>query len=147
MRALEALKAARAAGVDITLDGEDLVLQAPAPPPALVLDALSRNKAEIVALLRLGNDRRTGEDWQAFDHEQADVRLSGIPAETKGISWAEWKAATLNRLFQEQGIAREPGRISTATVLHGERRMSEPTSRIRQAAHRSRGLDWETGND
>lgn len=36
------------------------------------------------------------------------------------MSWAEWKAAALNRLFLEQGNSRQPGRITAATVLHGE---------------------------
>ena len=54
MSAVEALKAARAAGVELALDGDDLVLEAASAPPAAVLDALSRHKAEIVALLRPG---------------------------------------------------------------------------------------------
>lgn len=39
-------------------------------------------------------------------------------------SWAEWKAARLNRLFKEQGVTGRPGRITAATVLHGEKRRS-----------------------
>jgi hypothetical protein len=38
----------------------------------------------------------------------------------QAVSWAEWKAAALNRLFQEQGVTGQPGRITAATVLHGE---------------------------
>jgi hypothetical protein len=38
----------------------------------------------------------------------------------KGIPWAEWKAAALNRLFREQGATGKPGRITAATVRHGE---------------------------
>ena len=37
------------------------------------------------------------------------------------MSWAEWKAATLNQLFLEQGSSGEPGRITAETVLHGKR--------------------------
>jgi hypothetical protein len=36
--------------------------------------------------------------------------------------WAEWKARVLNRLFQEQGVTGQPGRITAATVRHGERK-------------------------
>jgi hypothetical protein len=43
---------ALAAGVGIAVDGHDLVLEASAPPTAAVLDALSRYKADIIALLR-----------------------------------------------------------------------------------------------
>ena len=52
MSAVEALKAARSAGVSVGIDGGDLVLQASAPAPPAVLAALSRHKAAIVALLR-----------------------------------------------------------------------------------------------
>jgi hypothetical protein len=40
---------------------------------------------------------------------------------TRPMSWAEWKAGALNRLFLEQGIAGAPGRITAETVRHGER--------------------------
>jgi hypothetical protein len=38
------------------------------------------------------------------------------------VDWCEWKAAALNRLFQEQGTSGQPGRITAATVRHGERK-------------------------
>ncbi len=38
MSATEALKTARAAGVELCLDGDDLVLEASVPPPAAILD-------------------------------------------------------------------------------------------------------------
>jgi hypothetical protein len=40
----------------------------------------------------------------------------------EGIPWAEWKAAALNRLFQEQGVTGQLGRITAETVRHGERK-------------------------
>src|SRR5258706_3369758 len=52
MSAVEALKVARAAGVRVDVDGDELVLQAPAPPPASVIDLLSKHKSSIVALLQ-----------------------------------------------------------------------------------------------
>jgi hypothetical protein len=51
MSATEAIKVARDAGIELTIDRDDLVLEAPAPPPATVLDLLSRHKAEVLALL------------------------------------------------------------------------------------------------
>jgi hypothetical protein len=54
---------ARAAGVHLGIDGDDLVLEAASAPPTAVLDALSRHKAEIMALLRPAEDggrARTG---------------------------------------------------------------------------------------
>ncbi len=37
------------------------------------------------------------------------------------ISWYQWKAEMLNRLFREYGRTGEAGKITAATVLHGER--------------------------
>ena len=53
MSAAEALKAARAAGIRVEIDGDDLVLEAPVPPPPIVLDLLSRHKSHVIAMLRL----------------------------------------------------------------------------------------------
>jgi hypothetical protein len=52
MSAAEALKAARAAGIHIKVVGEGLSLEALAPPPAAVIEALRRHQAEVVVLLR-----------------------------------------------------------------------------------------------
>jgi hypothetical protein len=73
MSAAEALKAARGAGIQLGIDGDDLVLEASAPPPAAVLDELSRHKAEIVVLLRPGRDGWSAEDWQVFFYERAGI--------------------------------------------------------------------------
>jgi hypothetical protein len=73
MSAVEALKAARAAGIELALDGDDLALKAASAPPAAVLDALSRHKAEIVVLLRPAEDGWSAEDWQVFLDERAGI--------------------------------------------------------------------------
>ncbi len=73
MSAAEALKAARAAGIELGIDGDDLVLEASAPPPAAVLGLLSRHKAGIVTLLRPGRDGWSAEDWQVFFDERAGI--------------------------------------------------------------------------
>ena len=41
MSAADALKAARAAGIQLGVDGEDLALTASVPPPATVIDLLA----------------------------------------------------------------------------------------------------------
>jgi hypothetical protein len=65
--AAEAIRAARDAGVDITIDGNDLLLEASAPPPASVLDLLYRHKGEIKAFLAAvpseRNDYSPPGDW------------------------------------------------------------------------------------
>jgi hypothetical protein len=38
-------------------------------------------------------------------------------------SWSQWKARSLNRLFLDYGRTGEPGRITAATVRHGESRL------------------------
>src|ERR1700756_2932108 len=52
MSAAEALKAARAACIRVGIDGDDLVMEAPARPPDAVLAAIKHNKLKIIALLR-----------------------------------------------------------------------------------------------
>jgi hypothetical protein len=56
--AAQTLAAAHAAGVRLGLDGADLLLESDREPPPQLLDALRRDKPEIVALLRT---RDTGE--------------------------------------------------------------------------------------
>ena len=73
MTAAECLRAARATGIDIVLDGDDLVLEASLPPPEAILDALSCNKAEIITLLRPGADGWSAEGWQVFFDERAGI--------------------------------------------------------------------------
>ena len=73
MSAVEALKAARAAGIELALDGDDLALSAASAPPAAVLDALSGHKAEILTLLRPGRDGWSVEDWLVFFEERAGI--------------------------------------------------------------------------
>jgi hypothetical protein len=73
MNAADALKTARAADVEVILDGDDLALNAASAPPAAVLDALSRHKVKIVALLRPGRDGWSAEDWQVFFDERAGI--------------------------------------------------------------------------
>ncbi len=73
MSAVEALHAAKAAGIEVAVNGEDLSLMASSPPPEHVLTGLSRNKAEIIALLRPRDDGWSTEDWQVFFDERAGI--------------------------------------------------------------------------
>jgi hypothetical protein len=73
MSAMQALNAARVAGVNVGIDGEDLVPQAPAPPPPAVIEALSRYKAKILAMLWPANDGWRPGDWKAFFDERAGI--------------------------------------------------------------------------
>jgi hypothetical protein len=95
--AAEALKAARAAGVELRLDGEGIVLKASVPPPAAILTLLSRYKLGVVALLRPGRDGWSAEDWRAFFDERAGIAefdggLPRLEAEARAFTCcvAEW---------------------------------------------------------
>lgn len=73
MSALERLKAATRAGVEVTLDGDDLAVNASVQPPDAVLSGLASFKAEIVDLLRPDSHGWTADDWMAFYDERAGV--------------------------------------------------------------------------
>ena len=74
MSAAEALRAARTAGITVTLDGETLLLKATAEPPQAVLDALSRHKLAILDLLRPGQCGWTAEQWRAYFDKRYSLR-------------------------------------------------------------------------
>jgi hypothetical protein len=97
MSAAAVLRAARAAGIELAIDGNDLFLDAARVPPASVVDALRRHKAEVVAMLRPGRDGWSAEDWQAFFDEGAgimefDGRVSRTEAEAQALACCivEW---------------------------------------------------------
>lgn len=73
MSAFDTLALARTAGIEIKLDGDDLVLQASAEPPESIIQLLARDKPDIVAILRPDQSGWTGEDWRAFFDERADL--------------------------------------------------------------------------
>lgn len=97
MSAAEALRTARAAGVQVEIDGADLILQAASPPPDSVLDLIARHKAEILAHLRPANDGWSAGDWLTLFEDrlilaQLDGRLSHDQALGRAFSYCvvEW---------------------------------------------------------
>ena len=85
MSAAEALKAARAVGIELVLDGNSLVLEAASEPPAVVLESLSRHKAEIIAMLRPGRDGWSAEDRQAYFDECAGISSASVSEQLRAI--------------------------------------------------------------
>ena len=65
MTVTEALQLARSQGVEVTLDGNDLALEADAPPPPRLLAVIGRRKWDIVAVLcqREAEERRAIVPW------------------------------------------------------------------------------------
>jgi len=62
-----------------------------------------------------------------------------------GTDWAEWTAAALNRLFQEQGATGKAGRITAATVRHrGKKTMKKPKA-LRRWGRYQGAQPWGAG--
>jgi hypothetical protein len=96
VNAILAIAEARAAGVELGLDGDALALEASAPPPAAVIESLLRHKAEIIALLRPADDGWSALDWWRFFRERTRMAtvhgLTGIEAEARAFDccFVEW---------------------------------------------------------
>jgi hypothetical protein len=62
----------------------------------------------------------------AMEHEPnqpwavRDRMLKEMGWSPNGMSWAEWKAQSLDELFRTQGVTGKPGEITARTVRHGE---------------------------
>jgi hypothetical protein len=111
MSAAQALKAARAAGIELDIDGDDLLWAAPEQPPTAVLDLLARHKTGIVRLLRSGDDEWSAEDWQAFFDERA-----GIAEHDGGLSRSEAEALAFAHCVVEW-LMRHPVRSKPGACL------------------------------
>lgn len=79
--ALQLLRAAGAAGVTVSLDGDGLALKAQAAPPAEVVAGLRQHKAEVVALLK-----RAPADWS---RGVSRLTTSPAPAEAPPDWWRQ----------------------------------------------------------
>jgi hypothetical protein len=84
MSAADVLRAAHAAGVRVMADCENLVLEARAEPPQSLLDALSRHKLAILALIQGG---WSAEHWRAYFEN-----CSAIAESNHGLPRAEAEA-------------------------------------------------------
>ena len=60
MNAVEVVRMARTAGIELTIDGDNLQLSAASEPPLSVIEELRRHKLEIVNLLRSNHERFEG---------------------------------------------------------------------------------------
>jgi len=114
MSAVPALRVARAAGIELGLDGDDLLLQAAAPPPASILNLLSANKPAIIALLRRSDPGETAIDERAAviadnvgvprEWVEGYTRLCAMPPPAD-ISERDWQAMVdgAGRLLEQWG--------------------------------------------
>jgi len=117
MTAAHALKSARAVGICVHIDGDDLELEAPAQPPQAVLDLLSLHKADILRLLRPADDGWSPEDWQVFFDERAGILEfdAGMPrakAEARAFVYC------LTELINRNPTRSAPGRCLACGGFH-----------------------------
>lgn len=72
MNAAEAVSAALAAGIHLAVEGDQLVLEAAAPPPRALVDLVAQHRSGIATLLR-APDGWAADDWQIFFEERAAI--------------------------------------------------------------------------
>lgn len=104
MSAVEALRMAHEAGVELSIDRDELVLQALSEPPFAILDMLRQHKAGVVTLLRRGQKVQycawSAKKWRAlFDERAAIAEFDGglSRAEAEASAFAHCVAEWLNR--------------------------------------------------
>ena len=111
---------AHATGIDPSVDGDDLVLQALSEPPPASLDMLRQHKSDVVELLRRGLRVRyckwSVADWRAFFDERAAIAdFDG------GLSRAEAESSTyahcLAELAEPQSHALSPRDAASAAAV------------------------------
>jgi len=120
--AAHVLRSARAIGIRVRIDGDGLELEAPKQPPEVILKYLSRHKAEILELLRCGDDGWSADDWQVFFEERAAIAEfdGGLPrpeAEEQAF------ACCLTEWLNRNAAPSEPSRCA---VCGGGDRCSDP---------------------
>jgi hypothetical protein len=89
--AAEALEAARAAGVGLRVDGDELLLEASAPPPAGVLDLLAHHKADVISLLQAADEAAFSERAAALEYDEGLPRSEAerLAANEQGFATPE----------------------------------------------------------
>jgi hypothetical protein len=109
----------------------------PTKAPPLLEDSPKSEPTEPSKVPSVGSDGSTSGEVLKIeaDPEPAELARAGVLTATepraphpsdvldsKGVSWEQWRAASLNRLFLERGAMGRPGRITAATIRHGEQR-------------------------
>lgn len=117
MSAADALAAARTAGLDLRVDGRDLVLTAPAQPPQTLLNLLAQHKAGVIAILCAQDQDWPADEWRAFYDERAAI------AEFDGGLSRQAAEALAHACCVTEWLNRHPVRSSPDQCLwcgHGE---------------------------
>ena len=77
MSAIDTLRAARALGIELAVDGNDLLLEAAVEPSGATIEALAKHKVEIIKLLRPSKDGWSPDDWQLFEERAGVAEFDG----------------------------------------------------------------------
>jgi hypothetical protein len=109
MSAIDTLRTARALGIELAVDGDDLLLEAAVEPSGATMEALAKHKVEIIKLLRPSMDGWSAGDWHLYFGERAavaefDGALPRADAEAQAFEHCivEW----LNRNPTQSGAGR-----------------------------------------
>ena len=113
MRAAEILRTARHTGIQLRVEGNDLVLEAAAAPSPGLLELLASHKSEIMALVRPTAGGWSGEDWQAFYEERA-----AIAEHDGGFQRLEAELVALEECVDRWLVTHPPAMAPRATCLH-----------------------------
>ncbi len=89
----------------------------PSKPGSVGFEGASQGRATVVEPKMGGQTSRGSSVGEQGG--QARCAVDCAP-EQEGMSWFAWQAATLNRLFLEQGLTGQQGRITAETVRHGQ---------------------------
>jgi hypothetical protein len=97
MNAVGVLDAARAAGLCLVVDGDDLVLESSDPPPSAVLDLIRTHKSEIIAAITASKVASAAStdyiaDWRDWYEERAAILQfddGHNRAEAERLAWSE----------------------------------------------------------
>lgn len=127
MTVIEAIKEIRRVG-SIRAESGKLKIRFPEPErPRLetAFEMLRRDRLAALEVISADAAIPPSECWPESLRELADERAAASAdpeAERRGVwlSWAEWKARELNRLFLEQGATGNLGNITAATIRRGD---------------------------
>lgn len=137
MNIVEALEVIQRVGVVQISDG-NLKLRFPERERAALqpaIETLRNGKAEA---MKLFSEPPPIDQWPESLLDLADeVSVASTDAEGARrlvwMSWYEWKARMLNRLFLEQGATGQIGRITPETLFHGELNVKKPSQATQQS--------------
>ena len=100
MKVLQIIAAARAAGVTLSIDDDSLLLRSSRPPPQEVVEALSRQKSEVIDHLQSDRSGWTAEDWHVFFKDRAAIAEfdGGLPRrDAQAVAFRACVVEWLNR--------------------------------------------------